>query len=105
MLVGVTLLGVAFVAISLWFWLRGLLRPKPWLGAFVLVAWVVAVGVKVHFDQVGESRLSALPSIAWPTMGTAEKGARLLEAAVAEIAGYVRDLRGRPLPQRQEPVG
>jgi creatinine amidohydrolase len=38
------------------------------------------------------------------TLGTAEKGERLLEAAVAEIAGYIRDLRGRPLPQRQEPV-
>ena len=73
MLIGVSLLGVAFVAISLWFWHRGLLRPKPWLGAFVLVAWVVAVGVKVHFDRAGESRLSALPSIAWPSMGTAEK--------------------------------
>jgi creatinine amidohydrolase len=38
------------------------------------------------------------------TLATAEKGERLLEAAVAEIAGYIRDLRARPLPQRQEPV-
>ena len=38
------------------------------------------------------------------TLGTAEKGERLLEAAVAEIAGYIRDLRGRPLPQRRDPV-
>ena len=38
------------------------------------------------------------------TLGTAEKGERLLEAAVAEIPGYVRDLRARPLPQRQDPV-
>src|ERR671930_79652 len=39
------------------------------------------------------------------TLATAEKGERLLEAAVAEIAGHVRDLRSRPLPQRREPVG
>ena len=38
------------------------------------------------------------------TLGTAEKGERLLAAAVAEIAGYIRDLHGRPLPQRREPV-
>ncbi|TML65807.1 MAG: creatininase family protein [Actinobacteria bacterium] len=38
------------------------------------------------------------------TLGTAEKGERLLEAAVAEIVGYVRDLLGRALPQRREPV-
>jgi creatinine amidohydrolase/Fe(II)-dependent formamide hydrolase-like protein len=38
------------------------------------------------------------------TLGTAEKGERLLEAAVAEIAGYIRDLRARPLPRRREPV-
>jgi creatinine amidohydrolase len=39
------------------------------------------------------------------TLATAEKGERLLAAAVAEIAGYVRDLRSRPLPKRREPVG
>jgi creatinine amidohydrolase len=39
------------------------------------------------------------------TLGTAEKGERLLEAAVAEIASYIRDLRGRPLPRRREPAG
>jgi hypothetical protein len=73
MLIGVSLLGVAFVAVSLWLWQRGVLRAKTWAGAFVLVAWVVGVGVKVHFDQVGESRLAAIPSIAWPSVGTAEK--------------------------------
>ena len=38
------------------------------------------------------------------TLGTAEKGKRLLDAAVAEIAGYIRDLKSRLLPERREPV-
>ena len=38
-----------------------------------------------------------------PTLATAEKGKTLLDAAVDEIAGYVRELQGRPLPERREP--
>ena len=38
------------------------------------------------------------------TLGTAEKGERLLAAAVEEVAGYARDLRARPLPKRREPT-
>jgi creatinine amidohydrolase len=37
------------------------------------------------------------------TLGTAEKGETLLAAAVDEVAGYVRDLKARPLPRRREP--
>ena len=35
------------------------------------------------------------------TLGTAEKGEALLAAAVEEVAGYVRDLKARPLPRRR----
>ncbi|MGI8606373.1 MAG: creatininase family protein [Gaiellaceae bacterium] len=37
------------------------------------------------------------------TRGTAEKGEKLLEAAVLEVTGFVTDLKGRPLPVRQTP--
>ncbi len=37
------------------------------------------------------------------TLATAEKGRRLLDAAVSEIVSFVRDLRERPLPERREP--
>jgi creatinine amidohydrolase len=37
------------------------------------------------------------------TRATAEKGERLLEAAVAECVAYVRELRARELPERREP--
>lgn len=70
MLTGVTLLAIAFGAISLWLWKRGRLALRSWLGALALVAWVVGVGVKVHFDRAREAsvdtRIAALPSIAWP---------------------------------------
>src|SRR5215471_12274059 len=70
LLIGVALLAIAFVAISLWRLRRRRLQLRSWLGALVLVAWVVGVGVKVHFDRVREARvdprLAALPSIAWP---------------------------------------
>jgi cytochrome c-type biogenesis protein CcmH/NrfG len=70
LLIGVTLLAIAFVAVSLWLFRRRRLRLRSWLGAFALVAWVVGVGVKVHFDRVREARvdtrIAALPSIAWP---------------------------------------
>jgi creatinine amidohydrolase/Fe(II)-dependent formamide hydrolase-like protein len=34
---------------------------------------------------------------------TAEKGMRLLDAAVAECVEFVRELLARPLPERLEP--
>jgi cytochrome c-type biogenesis protein CcmH/NrfG len=71
MLIGVSLLAVVFVAVSLWLWQQRRLQLKSWLGALVLVAWVVGVGVKVHFDRQRDSRVSpavaALTSIAWPS--------------------------------------
>lgn len=70
MLIGVALLAIAFVVVSLWLSSRRRLRLRSWVGALVLVAWVVGVGVKVHFDRGRESRvatrIAALPSIAWP---------------------------------------
>ena len=38
------------------------------------------------------------------TLGTAEKGERLLDAAVTEIVGFVRTLKELPLPSRREPA-
>lgn len=71
MLIGVSLLAVVFVAVSLWLWQRRRLQLKSWLAALVLVAWVVGVGVKVHFDQQRDSgvppAVAALASIAWPS--------------------------------------
>lgn len=37
------------------------------------------------------------------TRGTAEKGEKLLAGAVTEVTGFVRDLKERPLPERQKP--
>jgi creatinine amidohydrolase len=37
------------------------------------------------------------------TKATAEKGARLLDAAVEECVGFVRELLDKPLPERREP--
>ena len=39
-----------------------------------------------------------------PTRATAEKGAALLEAAVAECVAFVREVRSKPLPERREPA-
>ncbi len=39
-----------------------------------------------------------------PTVATAEKGKAFLDAAVAECVSYVRELRAKPLPVRQDPV-
>jgi creatinine amidohydrolase len=38
-----------------------------------------------------------------PTLATAEKGERLLAAAVEEIVEFVRELKQRPLPERRTP--
>jgi creatinine amidohydrolase/Fe(II)-dependent formamide hydrolase-like protein len=38
------------------------------------------------------------------TLGTAEKGQALLEAAVDECLAYVDELRAKPLPERRPPV-
>jgi hypothetical protein len=85
MLIGVSFLAVAFVAVSLWLWQRGRLQLKSWIGALVLVAWVVGVGVKVDFDRQRDSRVSpavaALPSIAWPSTGRSlPSGARTADS-------------------------
>jgi creatinine amidohydrolase len=40
-----------------------------------------------------------------PTLATAEKGKALLEAAVAECVGYVRELQEKGLPERRTPEG
>jgi len=84
MLIGVTFLAVVFVAASLWLWQKGRLQLKSWLGALALVAWVVGVGVKVHFDRQRESRVSpavaALPSLAWPSSGASARAARAPDA-------------------------
>ncbi len=37
------------------------------------------------------------------TRGTAEKGEKLLRGAVEELVGMIRDLKERPLPERQKP--
>jgi cytochrome c-type biogenesis protein CcmH/NrfG len=70
MLLGAILLAIAFGAISVWLWKRRRLTLRSWLGAFALVAWVVGVAVKVHFDRAQEARvetrIAALPNIAWP---------------------------------------
>lgn len=80
MLIGVSLLAVSFAAVSLWFWQKGRFELKSWLGALALVAWVVGVGVKVHFDRAAESRVApavaALPSIAWPSSDLRPASAR-----------------------------
>ena len=36
------------------------------------------------------------------TRATAAKGGALFEAATEEIAGFVRELRGLPLPERRD---
>jgi creatinine amidohydrolase len=38
-----------------------------------------------------------------PTLATSEKGKALLDAAVAECVGYVREVRDKPSPQRRTP--
>ena len=38
-----------------------------------------------------------------PTLATAEKGTALLDAAVAEMRRYVREMKSMPLPEREEP--
>lgn len=38
------------------------------------------------------------------SLGTAEKGERLLAAAVDEVVAFVRELRARPLPERRAPT-
>jgi hypothetical protein len=92
MLIGVSLLAVVFVAVSLWLWQNGRLQLKSWLGALALVAWVVGVGAKVHFDRQRESRvpseIAALPSIAWPSLGgSPPSGARTAGAPVPSADG------------------
>lgn len=91
MLIGVSLLAVVFVAVSLWLWQRRRLQLKSWLGALVLVLWVVGVGVKVHFDRQRDLRLSpavaALASIAWPSADRPSAGSLRMPDSVATADG------------------
>jgi creatinine amidohydrolase len=48
--------------------------------------------------------LAAAGSMGTPSLATAEKGKRLLDAVVGEIAGFVEDLRTWPLPRRLGPA-
>jgi len=61
-------------------WADGPLRLMPWWSSF--------------------SRTGVQGS---PTLATAEKGKALLDAAVRECVGYVRELLEKPLPKRMEP--
>ena len=61
-------------------WADGPLRYMPWWSSF--------------------SRTGVQGS---PTLATAEKGKRFLEAAVEECVGYVRELLEKPLPERRQP--
>jgi len=64
-----------------WFdWSDGPLKLMPWWNTFSTTG--------VHGD---------------PTLATAAKGKVLLDAAVAEVSSYVRELKDRPLPVRREP--
>jgi hypothetical protein len=92
MLIGVSFLAVVFVAVSLWLWQQRRLQLKSWLGALVLVAWVVGVGVKVGLDQQRDSHVSgavaALPSIAWPSPDRPSAGsARTADSVAAATDG------------------
>ena len=92
MLIGVSFLAVVFVAASLWLWQQRRLQLKSWLGALVLVAWVVGVGVKVSFDRQRDAGVSpavaALPSIAWPSSERPSPGrTRTAEAMTASNDG------------------
>jgi predicted Zn-dependent protease len=103
MLIGVSLLAVVFVAVSLWLWQRRQLQLKSWLGALVLVAWVVGVGVKVDLDRQRDSRVSpavsALPSIAWPSpdrpsVGTSQTAAVSNDSSTPMQAAPISSLVG-----------
>jgi cytochrome c-type biogenesis protein CcmH/NrfG len=78
LIAALALIVVAFAAVSLWFWQAGRLRWRSWLGSAALVAWVVGVGVKVHFDrapQASSLAVRAVPSIAWPVEDSPGTGA------------------------------
>ncbi len=64
-----------------WFdWSDGSLKVMPWWSSFSVTG--------VHGDA---------------TKATAEKGRRLLDAAVEECVAYVRELRSMRLPERRQP--
>ena len=116
MLIGVSLLAVVFVAVSSWYWQKGRLELKSWLGAFALVAWVVGVGIKLHLDRQSGSRIApvvaALPSIAWPSSGRAEPASGTAAAAdggaptqVAPVSSLVHGLEQRLAAQPDDADG
>jgi cytochrome c-type biogenesis protein CcmH/NrfG len=93
-LIAVSFIAVAFAAVSLWLAQARRLNLKSWLASAVLVAWVVGVGVKLHFDQVraaapATSAASVLPSIAWPT---GQQAARPVTPAATAAAGAPKEV-------------
>lgn len=74
--------GNALEGANFWLdWTDGPLHLMPW--------WNALSPTGVHGD---------------PTVATAEKGRALLDAAVAESVGYLRELRGKPLPVLAPPT-
>lgn len=73
-----------FAAASLWLARYRKLEWKSWLGAAVLVAWVVGAVVKVHFDRSSAAAATAA-AIAWPATTSAARAAK--PAAQAAAAG------------------
>ena len=99
-LVGVSFVVVAFAASSLWLSHKRRLNLKSWLASAALVAWVVGVGVKLHFDQAKSapsSAIAALPSIAWPTPSGVESAAAPTGSAteVAPVQSLIGGLEQR----------
>ena len=111
-----------FVAVSLWLAQARRLQLKTWLGSAVLVAWVVGVGVKLHFDQTKDestpvAAASALPSIAWPSSNagaapaiapqliSAQPAAAGAKEEVAPVASLVDGLKQRLAAQPDDPNG
>ena len=103
MLVALGLVVAAFAAVSLWLAHRRKLALKTWGAGAFLVAWVVGVGLKVHFDRssvVSPSPAAALPSIAWPETRSAgaaatATGAGASETRVAPVDSLIGGLRER----------
>jgi cytochrome c-type biogenesis protein CcmH/NrfG len=116
-LVAVSFIAVAFAAVSLWLAQARRLKLKSWLASAVLVAWVVGVGAKLHFDRVRAaapqaSAVSALPSIAWPTgRGTPQPATPVTTAAssspkeVAPVSSLVAGLEQRLAAQPNDANG
>ena len=109
MLVALGFLVAVFAAVSLWLSQRGRLTLKTWAGAAFLVAWVVGVGLKVHFsrsnaphERESASLVAALPANAWPdtrsiatVTGGAGASAASSETRIAPVESLVAGLEDR----------